>query len=274
MNLNELEIELIEKYVEGRLEGEAMTDFNTRMKSDKAFADEVTVYQQLMKGVESYGADDFMTKVGQWENEYKNAPKQEARDTKNDADGKVVKLSSRRQYIKYMGIAAAVALALFAGSQLFTSEGMTTQRAFNENFEAYQDVITDRGSSDVSTLKIGMGLYNKGTYDEAAEALEKYITQEINNDRPPNELLPARFYLANAQLAEGNIESAVNNFKIVSSSENSFQQQSDWFLALAFLKTDNLPNTKAQLNLILQNKKHSYAKKAGKLMEVIKKLEE
>lgn len=273
MNLSELDINLIEAYIEGTLQHKEKEAFEARLSADKAFADEVTIYKKLMRGIESYGATDFMAKVSQWEAATKQQAKQvNVAEPTPSPTGKVISMGNRPNYIKYIGLAAALALALFVGTQLFNNAGMTAQQAFNDNFEVYQDVITDRGTTDASTLQIGMGLYGKGEYKEATEALSKYITQEINNEVAPAELLPARFYLANAQLASGDIEGATTNFKIVSSSENSFQQQSDWFLALTFLKSNNIPNTKAQLNLILQNEKHSYAKKAKKLLEVIGEL--
>ena len=54
MNLSELDINLIEAYIDGTLQDKEKVTFEERLSTDKAFAKEVTIYKKLISNSITY----------------------------------------------------------------------------------------------------------------------------------------------------------------------------------------------------------------------------
>ena len=76
MNGKNINLELIERYYEGKLTANESQNFKRHLATDEDFAHEVEIYTALMGGIDAKGAMDFETMVQGWETEIRTAPKQ------------------------------------------------------------------------------------------------------------------------------------------------------------------------------------------------------
>lgn len=266
MKSNELNLELIEQHLEGKLTGTALETFETQLQQDKDFADEVSIFQNLMRGIEAAGEADFIAKVGAWEAAAK-AEQQTTEVAQPKKKGKVVKMSNRRRYLRYIAVAAVGLLLLIPASRLFFA---STPDLVGNNFEPYPNTIVVRGDATVSTLSIGMGFYDQKQYKKAAEALGKHIEQKENQETPANELADVRFYLAISQYLSKDLTGAAANFQQVIEQSPTFREMSEWYLALTYLKANDTTKGKTQLELVAGNERHSKSEAAKALLEKLK----
>lgn len=262
-----LNLELIEQHYEGTLTGTELEAFEKQLQEDTAFATEVNVFQNLMLGIEAAGEANFLSKVSNWEKEAKaNQTPENVVPMVQKQETKVVSKMSRRDTFRYSAIAAGIIMLLFFVSRMFLPSGEQDMTA--DYFSPYPNVETVRGTA--SPLAIGMEFYDRGEYQKAAEALSKYITQRENQEASNEELAIARFYLANAQLAVGNVKEAISSFKKVIPHNATFKEVSEWYLALAYVKANDKATAMPLIETISKNSKHSKSKIATEFLGKLK----
>lgn len=126
------------------------------------------------------------------------------------------------------------------------------QALYAQNFEPYDDVITERGvvnsAHDTMFYAILTDYYNQGDFDQASILFEKLY----NPNKPNDSLL---FYYANSCLAIGASAEAIRLFTEMSAYEKSiFYHQSRWYLALAYLDVAANSTGKKQEEMLLNSK--------------------
>ena len=102
MKDEEKDIDLIEAYLRGTLDEQALAAFQKRREDDPEFDREVIDYSQIINQIRTTHEKDFMNKLRNWDNEIEN--RQEA---------KVI------PFRRIFSIAASVLLLAIAGLYLF-----------------------------------------------------------------------------------------------------------------------------------------------------------
>lgn len=253
MTQEELDIELIERYLEGRLSQEELNEFRQRLSRDRNFEKSVETYKAIIGGIKYSGENILRQKL----------KKLEASITAQE------NLDKRKFGIPlkpiYSYSAAATILLLLTFTFIFILRHNPSPReVFTENFKPYSNVVmpTTRGEkfdkNDKNEQQEAFYLYDRERYQEAAFLFDKLLKQA----EAPALLL----YSGNSYMAAGDYDAAIKRLKKLSKLNTEYKHQAQWFLALAYLAKNEPENGKPYLEgLAKQN--ISYSKKAVKILE-------
>lgn len=244
MKDEEADIELIEAYLRGDLKGQALAAFQKRRQDDHEFDREVADYTQIINQIRTSNEKDFLNKVKGWENEIDHQEKV-----------KVIPLRT------IFSIAASVLVLAIAGVFVFWNSQADHEELFQEYFQPYENVISER-SGENDHQQQGMELYDQKKYDEAIIQLRLAAAED--SDDP---LLQC--YLGIAYLATGNAQQAKTIFESmiqIHDGQSLFKEVAEWNLAMTYLKLDDEALAKETLTGIVQQKGHLYSDKAADLL--------
>ena len=239
--------QLIQDYLEGKLEDKDLKDFENRLQQDPALAAEVQEFQDLELGLHGIGADQFKEEVKQWEAAY--------RQTQQPAH----KVFSLR---RYYAVAATIALFIVAGIYFLMPGTPGMDQLYAQNYVPYEDMILDRSNASEgaqSFLVAGMEAYNQQQYAQAAENLQAYLREAPSQ-------YGAALYLGIAQMELNQFDEAESNFDLALQ-DPRFAQQAQWYRALLYLKSQQPEKAKAALQAIAQNPQHYKSGTAANLSE-------
>ena len=134
---------------------------------------------------------------------------------------------------------------------------------FLENFSAYPDILSQRGSSSTTNIMLqeAMSYYKNGDFENAVVLFQHLI----NNATTQNDAL--NFYLGVSMLGNDDLpEAQTVLLKISADTENEFHAQAKWYLGLVYLKAGNDKEAKEIFKEIKLNKSYNH-KKAQKLVD-------
>ena len=236
--------EEIRRYLEGDLSHEELKQFEQKLATDPDLAGEVRDYENLVSGLEAAGLDHFKSEVEGWETQYlddRNARQEEVKEEKAFS------------LARYIPMAAAVALLLFAGVYFFLNRDPAPQALYAEYYTPYPDMLTDRGDTTINKsgrnmLLAGIEAYNYKNFQLAIENLQTYIKAQPAHKG-------AALYLAISQMEINQFDAAAANFKIAQQ-DPVFKQQAEWYEALLNLKAGLPERSQAILKIIVDNPHH------------------
>jgi tetratricopeptide (TPR) repeat protein len=151
-------------------------------------------------------------------------------------------------------------LVIGLGLLWFYNQPPDLEKIYNQNFEAYPNVVAPT-VRDVSTsendVQKAFSYYDNHNYKEAVKAFETLDTED------------AHFYLAMSLMADYQTEKAVEVMKNndLQSSE-TYKNQTDWYLALAYLKMNDKNMAIDYLNKVIK----SYPSKTEEAQKIISKI--
>ncbi len=225
--------DLIEKYLDQKMtEGERKA-FELQIENDSVLKAEVELHQQVeasLKGEKIHELRSALTDVDQNWGTQKNEQKRKARTI---------------NFRRIIAIAATVLLMVMAYQVFFSGDStLSNEQLFADNFQPYQMLLSQRDISQSEkneVLENAILAYAKGDFQNAATAF-----QQLSKNDPSD--ISYQFYLAVAQLGAENNEAAIDSFKqIISIENNPFKEQSQWYLALAFLQKRDTENAQKSL---------------------------
>ncbi len=216
--------ELIEQYLAGELEGEALRDFEAQLKSNPDLAKAVGEQRLTHKAVDIYAQIKTKEQV-------KSLHEQ-------------VRQGRRRQRTLMIPLAASIALLIAVGLWLFSGNNTpTTDELVAANFDLYPNRITTMGETD-SLLAIAMEAYEEKEFETALR-----VFSEMPNDLPEAALIHLYggvSYLGlhepdNALLVLGRI-----------GEDSPYREAARWYEALAYLEKQQTEEARTVLEQIVQ----------------------
>lgn len=153
-------------------------------------------------------------------------------------------------------LVAASATLIVSLGYFFYLNNSSLDITFNEFYEPYPAISVQRGHT--TDINSALKLYSHGKYKEAIDVFGDLTL----SDNPTYYL-----YLGNCYLQTKNPDKAIEVFKAVSSKSDDtiLKQSAQWYLALAYLKKEDLQQTRNTLKEIIQ-KQGIYTEHAEKLL--------
>ncbi len=163
------------------------------------------------------------------------------------------KIIKPKLFFKTFMRVAAVFFIAAAGYAVFLYSSTSGQSVYNNNFIAYH-LPSTRGSETVSNLN---ALYNNGNYNDVIKSFS--FTQPKTQQ--------AYFLAAQSYLQLNKTTDAINAFKAVetvnaNSSVKYYEQETDYYLMLAYIKNGEIQLAEQKLDKITSNKQHLFYKNA------------
>ncbi len=243
--------DIIYQYLDGELSGAALSDMQKRINSDKSFAEEVALIEDMRsfsaRQQKETKAKSAIRAIGE---QYK--PRQLESQTAeleiDDAEPSTVQ-SSRRKLL-YM-IPAAIAAVVLLG--IFITQTMTTNQLSSERlYASYATVAplsfsTRESKTDESLLK-AQTLFNDKNYTDALTYFKRILDENPTNSK-------AVFYQGFAKIASGDVAGGRADLETLLSNA-LYQHTARFHLALSYLKTDDVDLAKALFLEIPQRSNH------------------
>ena len=276
MNEELSKLEMIERYVNGDLVNDELSDFEEQLKTDSSLRDEVEIFRDITAGAEELGKEELAKEIKSTHQELKNEGFFENITTKEPIQIKPENKNQSRirniQNRRWWSIAATIALLLVSGYIYFFNsgnpnyEGVFAQVYQPEN-KVINTILDDLLSSGMAavddpsadSLAIALKFYKMDEHGEA----QKYLTDLVQRD-PKDHV--ARLYLGLALLQQAEYTKASQHLKAISQIE-SFRHKdiADWYLALSYMgfnSEEGWSLAKKQLKIIANDPKSSYQKDA------------
>jgi tetratricopeptide (TPR) repeat protein len=219
----------IQDYLDGKLSGEALKEFEDALESDEELSQEIASLLHTEAGLRAAGYDSLKAEVQQWEQTFK--------------------LKKRGSAYLLLAIAASISLIVVVSIFVLLNNQVSSEQLFAKHFGPYEDLILIRGDAGEELPQVlinGMQAYNQQRYDEASVLLDQYVNTHETKDKLP------LLYLGISQMMAGQSQEAEANFNRAMS-DSRLRQQSEWYLALLLLKTNRQSDA-----LVLFSKISSY----------------
>ena len=252
----EFNYEQIEKYIKGELSPTEVKSFEQELLGNSALKEEVALYKDVENTLSKqfkFEKEDAAveTTISQLSKKYAtqniedNVSKSKENKTKEVQNSKG---NIMRRLLPLATLAAAAALLLFLFNP-FSNKISPTQLAA-QNFEKYEP-DTSMGSSDVkTTYEEAIKNYRAENYEVAITKFDSFLKDEPNN----KEALLAKG-CALLELNKSGL--AIQTFQQIKGSKTA-----NWYLALSYLKNDEVTKAQPILEGLLDNKKYGAKAKA------------
>jgi tetratricopeptide (TPR) repeat protein len=273
VNEDEMDIDLIERYHKGLLKDSELDEFFKRERNDKDFAQSVRSYKGLMEGIEYFGKQkDFADTIRQWEEEIREPHKKKHSETVtlspeiSEAGEEKGRFFIDRRNIYWL---AAAVVSLLIVSAVFLLKPVTPDAIalYETYYQPYPNVFDPTVRGEIDTLTVSRKAfmaYNEGDYHTAAG----YFKELLNSD-DPMEKDNARLYLGNCYLSIGSVAAAKETLLQISA-QSHVADQAKWYLALAYLKSNDMEQAEKALRGLTDHP-NSYQEKANKILRDLTK---
>ena len=256
-NIKEVvEMEAIERYLQGDMKGKELKDFEDRLVNNPSFAQEVDLFLDLIQSIEINGDEKLKASISKV---HKSLEKdnffEQASSLQSIQEHKEIlipQVTLRRAKIRrFLSIAAGVIFLITGTFFLFKPPSIITPKeqftkvfkpetkqlnTILDNLESYG--LADSNIPRKKALVKALYLYEKGDYQQAQKDLSKHIiTYKEDNI--------SSFYLGLCYLHTDSYTEATTHLQSLAQDENfELYDESRWYLALSYMM---LNSTKGEI---------------------------
>jgi len=246
--MNEEDISLIERKLQGNLGTEESEQFNQKMLESKDFANEVLFQKKVLVNLKAKDSSDRKAKMLE---DLRNM-----RKVNKVSAGKVKSMTNNSLY--YV-MAASIALVISAIAVLNLINSNTSDDTYAAYYQPYEDVVLTRDQQS-----------------DIAESLQKYYAEDYREAL--NDLLRVDQYesitkeevmllIANCYLNLNETQKAIEILKsIPANNHTQYSAASQWYLALAYLKIGEHKTSRDLLEKVAASKS-VFAGQAKKILQ-------
>ncbi|MEZ4847538.1 MAG: tetratricopeptide repeat protein [Bacteroidia bacterium] len=235
---NQATYELIEKYLNGELSGEALANFEKRLTDEPDLAAELEEIRALHQLVELGGDQIAQRQINQAADLY-------------DSQRRVV--YRRRSVV--LGMVAILAMVLLVFYPRLKKLENINDQLFAENFRPFRGPSHVRSDDSAEYWEEIRQAYETENYSEV-------ITQ-LKNKRPSSQDYLQQFYLGMSYLAKtpSQPDHAILAFEKVIKTDNDYIEIAEWYLGLAYLKNQQRDKAKVHFQQLIE-KGNTYQREA------------
>jgi tetratricopeptide (TPR) repeat protein len=267
MTDNMLLAELIDKYLDGKLNQEEKSAFEQKLHTETALAEQVALQKKIIAGIKSTSRANLFQMLQ--EEDAKMPAYQPEVETENETENivankteaKTITLNSASNRQMYYW-AAAVILLLLVPVFFFLEKTNSSNDIFASYFSPYpnQEVTT----GDSSTLPAqAMQHYGNRNYANALHIFEKMMGTDT--DLAEAEV---QFYKGNSHLALEHPKDAITCFEaVLALAPNKYTEEAEWYLALSYVKINEEKKAEVLLKKVAADDEHPYKKDAQDLLK-------
>jgi tetratricopeptide (TPR) repeat protein len=257
MKTNKEDIDLIERYLDEKLDPEELSLFNQKLDKDPDFRRLFVDMDRLVEGIRLTARKTTLEE--KLANLEQSLPFQKSGKEMDETP--VIIMWERVK--KYKVAAAAVISMLFIATFVLVTQDFSTDpgKLYAENFEPFPNYGPgNTRSSEKDDKQLAYTYYDLERYTEALEIFENLNLETVD-----------LFYASNAYMAVGEIDKAKPLLEEVIERGTGLAVHAKWNLALCFLKEGNLVTAKSLFN-DLKNQGGEYQEEASQILDKIEKI--
>lgn len=211
--LNQEEFELIERFLEEKLEKDQMVLIRKRIESDQDFASLVDEIREMQLGVQRVALaeklDSFHADI---------------------TEQKEFKPIHSIRPLWFWSVAASLFLVMTAGIWWIIGQESPEEKLYQAYFSADPGLVTSMASEGNYEFDRAMVDYKDGNYANAISRWEKLLVEKPKNDT-------LNYFLGTALLSAKQDRKSVDFLESVAKDSSSgFYSDANWYLGLAYLK--------------------------------------
>lgn len=236
------EMELLIRYMDGEADAQEKAATEKMLKENASLQER---YENLVAAKEAIRSKGLRERVQALHKEF-------SKEQETNESAKVVKPSFRKVFLRI----AAVFILVVGGYFIYEYTTTNNETLYADNFVSYEIPVT-RGGEKVDSID---ALYTAKNYTAVIDAINK----------KPVKTQKDYFLKAQSYLQTNNAAAAIAAFKLVvelnmQSNEKYFEQETDYYLMLAYIKENDIDNARRQLERIIANKQHMFYSKAKEI---------
>lgn len=228
-------LEKIIKYLDGEVIGEEKISLENEIAQDPQMLKVVAVVKEVDQIVGDEDLVNFITKIDQIRSDFHLNP-----DKYNIiSDHASITNSNSWIFNKKLAIAASIIIIAILSSIVFYTSKPLNEKLFNQYYTAYDaSVITRSDNTTTDDLIVAIQLYDKKQYNEAIIKFDKILKIDHNNTA-------ARFFISVSYMETKAFEKAIENLnQVIANHDTAFLEHAEWYLALCYIKTNQLKEAK------------------------------
>ena len=257
--ITDRDFSLLESYLDEILTGEAKTSFEDRLRNEEDLAEQLSLMVETNILLEDF---DKHQKIEEW----KEIIQTESISIHQTGSIRWLSNIHQNRTVQYaLSLAAMLVIGVALYFILPTTSASPEQLASHYWSEtahfSYAD--TSRGNnSETTEQEVIQQIYNlhkTGNYTKAIDAIEKLPS----TDSKMNLLKGSSYYNANK------LEEAIHTFQQIADLPNHYlKEEAKWFLALSYLKKQDIENSKKELQGIVKQRLWNHALAKELLKEI------
>jgi hypothetical protein len=235
------DVEIIEKYIDGELEGIDLLNFENLLSTNPDIKREYNLSKEINNSILE---DDVMALRETMNYMYQD-------DSLAKRKPQVFKLP---KFYYYAAASAALLIASGGLVQRLNNPSLDNNTVFEKYYSPYEVSVTYRsGDTEVDRLLLNA----LESYEEKDFAQALVLFEQVLQTRKKD--MAAKLYSGITYLEEEKYQKAKTSFdNIISNNNNLFIEQAKWYLALCYLKTEKIEDAQVILSEIV--KEESYYK--------------
>lgn len=265
MNLTHQQYELIEAYLNGELSEIDQTTFEIDLSRDAELRAEVETQRELRLGFQALAIEKQLILARQrWQQT------NQSEQTVTDQQIPFGQTINTRRWGRLSVWSAAASVVLVLGFSVWVylqnNQQSATDIAFNEAYKPDDSQVLTKDfpitlpATDQANLQVILNQYKAGKYADVIKQLETLPTEK--------QTVPYKnYFLGLSLLANKQPDKAIPYLQTaLSDSKGKLAQKSEWFLALAYLKTGDKTEAGKRLSVIAANPNHPFQALARQVM--------
>jgi tetratricopeptide (TPR) repeat protein len=262
------DLEKIIRYLDGEMNGDEKHSFEKELVGDKALKQSRRLMEEIDRTIDDDQVFAFKEKLKETQELYNaiTAANYVVGSETNEDSAKF--FSNSRFNWRYMA-AAAITLLIVVSTVVLNFSRSSNDRIFSSYYHRYEanyeaSRVNSRGSgtNEVNKLIYAVQLYDKGDSKGAIAIFGEIIKADPSNTA-------AHFFAGISFIETQNYDKAVENLSyVISKNDLTYIEHADWYLALCYLKSNQMSRATSMLNNIA-NSNNYYRVKALDLLKKI-----
>ncbi len=243
-------IEEIDGYLNDELDGQALSLFEDELVANSGLADDLAFHKELDRAISEADVMALRSSLKDISHTQQVLP-----------DERLGVVTPHRKHLFWYA-AASVLLLMFVFTSLVKNRNYSNQQLYTAYYQPYKNTESVSRSTLGAYSNLNSALHNIdiGNYHDAISQLKS--TPEVERDG-----YSVNFYSGVVYQELGEYNSAINSFtEVVRHGDNLLVEQSEWYIGLCYLRTDEREKALAQFRTIVTRKGY-YGEQSRKLLK-------
>ena len=246
MNFNDQ----IDDFLFGKLAPEEEEKFRQQRLIDSDLAQEVKKRKLMLGGLEMLGNQQTKERLKEvskrvFKEKQENLPKE---------------LKRSRTLFLWTAAAAAIVILCIIGWQIFYPSNINPEKLFAESYQPYIEDFGSRGANTTNEYLQAGEYYQQKNYAAAIPLLQNILKDDPQNNE-------VELVLGDCLLSSNRVEEAISHFNtVLDRKTNLYSDPAQWFLALCYLKQNNIEECKRILKSQTEDSSADFYEEAKELL--------